>query len=99
MPKSYRWQGASIPGCLPGIISLLWVRDSEFSPAGIEFSFVRTGMVNHLPSSCVPTAKLTLVATQAVFGWLVAGWLAGQTPHEINVHVLPEQYFPLTIIS
>jgi len=34
-----------------------------------------------------------------VFGWLIAGWLAGLFTHEITVHVLPEQYFPLTTIS
>ena len=29
----------------------------------------------------------------------VFGWLAGQPPYEITVHVLPEQYFSLTTIS
>jgi len=35
---------------------------------------------------------------KAVFGWLVVGWLAGQPPHEITIHILPEQYFSLTTI-
>ena len=36
---------------------------------------------------------------ERLFGWLIAGWLAGSVTHEITVHVLSEQYFSLTTIN
>jgi len=60
------------------------------------------GHLNGLTTIAIDDAKGKdpwIFAYFRLFGWLIAGWLAGSFTHEITVHVLPEQYFSLTIIS